>query len=71
MTEHASNVSRCQFVAISSDLFGHATSRILISVMNCLGGMHMRAILVTEKYAIELAQLVWLELWVNFRSMIW
>jgi len=54
MTEHASNVSRCQFVAISSDLFGHATSRILISVMNCLGGMQMQAILVTEKYAIEL-----------------
>lgn len=56
MAEHASNVSRCQFVAISSDLFGHATSRIffLISVMNCLGGMQMQAILVTEKYAIEL-----------------
>ena len=54
MTEYTSNVSRCQFVAISSDSFGHATSRILISVMNCLGGMHMRAILVTEKYAIEL-----------------
>jgi hypothetical protein len=26
----------------------------LISVMNCLGGMQMQAILVTEKYAIEL-----------------
>jgi hypothetical protein len=31
MAEHASNVSRCQFVAISSDLFGHATSRIFFN----------------------------------------
>jgi len=65
MTEHVSNVARCQFVAIPSDLFGHATSRILISDMQCFGGMQMQAILVTEKYAIEIVQLVWLELWVK------